>query len=602
MSTQYKESEYARNVNWKLWKSVLIQALPFKRLILSLGLVMVGNAILDAVMPLLTRYAIDKMIIPKRYDGIVAFAATYLSVILLQFGLVFLLIDIAGRIETGMNYELRKNCFRKLQAMSFSYFDKTPTGWLVARVTSDINRLGDTFAWGIVDLVWGFANLLFVGIIIFVLNWKLALILVALIPIMIVISVKFQVKMLRTYRDVRRLNSQITNSFGECIHGAKTTKTLVREDANLSEFMDLNRNMYRSSVKAAAASALFMPLILILSSIGTGLVLWRGGSSVIAQTIGYGTLVAFISYTMHLFDPISQVARIFAEMQNAQAAAERIFSLLELKPEIKNETPFSAEWKSRRMRGEIQLQNVSFAYNAGKLIFDGFNLNIASGESIALVGETGTGKTSLVNLICRFYEPTGGCIRFDGMDYREIPMDWIHSQLGYVQQVPHLFQGSIMENIRYGKLSANDQEVEDAARAVGAHEFITSLPGMYQYGVGESGNLLSTGQKQMISFARVVLADPALLILDEATASIDTETEQMVQKAIHKILNGRTSIIVAHRLSTIREVDRILLMHKGKVVEEGSHRELIQLNGSYHKLYMNQFLQEMADQEFAKEA
>lgn len=602
MSTQYKETEFHKTVNWQLWKNVLIQAIPFKRLIYLLGAVMIGNAALDAVMPLLTRYAIDRMIIPRQYDGLLGFAITYFSVILLQFGLVFLLIDVAGRLETGMNYELRQKCFRKLQAMSFSYYDRTPTGWLVARLTSDINRLGDTFAWGIVDLVWGFANLILVSAIILVLNWKLALILMALVPIMIWISTKFQVKMLRTYREVRKLNSQITNSFGEGIHGAKTTKTLVREEANLGEFMELNHNMYRSSVKAAAASALFMPLILFLSSIGTGLVLWFGGNGVIAQTVGYGTLVAFISYTMHLFDPISNVARIFAEMQNAQAAAERIFSLLELQPEIANDHLYTDEWKSRRMQGRIDLKDVSFAYKEGKPIFEDFNLAIAEGESIALVGETGTGKTTLVNLICRFYEPTKGAIEFDGKDYREIPIDWIHSQLGYVQQVPHLFQGSIKENIRYGKLTASDEEVIEAAKAIGAHEFIDGLPEQYEYKVGESGNLLSTGQKQLIAFARVVLADPALLILDEATASIDTETEQLVQRAIHKILVGRTSIIVAHRLSTIREVDRILLMHKGKVIEEGTHSVLMHLNGSYHKLYMNQFIQELADQEFAKEA
>lgn len=600
MQEIHKEEEFAKNLNWSLWKSIVKQSLPFRRLILLLAGVMVFNALLDAAMPLMSRYAIDKMIIPKSYQGIELFSIGYLALILMQFATVFLLIDVAGRLETGINYELRSKCFRKLQAMSFSYYDRTPTGWIVARITSDINRLGDVFAWGIVDLVWGVATLILVSSIILVLNWKLALILMALIPIMVFISSKFQIKMLRSYREVRKNNSKLTHAFGEGIQGAKTTKTLVREEKNLEEFMELNAKMYSSSMKAALASALFMPLILSLSALGTGIIVARGGNAVLAKSIGYGTLVAFISYTMHLFDPISNVARIFAEMQSAQAAAERVFSLLDLKPEIESNVPMCDKWKQKSMRGEIELDNVCFAYKEGKPVLDHFNLKIKAGESIALVGETGTGKTTLVNLICRFYEPTGGVIKIDNEDYKQIPIEWIHSQLGYVQQVPHLFSGSIMENIRYGKLEASDEEVMAAAREIGADEFIHELPDGYSYNVGEGGNLLSTGQKQLLSFARVILANPALLILDEATASIDTNTEVIVQKALHRLLQNRTSIIVAHRLSTIRAVDRILLMHKGKIVEEGSHHKLMHSGGAYHKLYTNQFLQEVTKTELSK--
>lgn len=438
--------------------------------------------------------------------------------------------------------------------------------------------------------------------VVFALSWKLALILLALMPVIAFISVKFQVRMFRSFRQVRKLNSMITNSFGEGIHGAKTTKTLVREEANLDEFMDLNRKMYVHSVKAATASALFMPLILMVSSIGTALILWRGGSAVLAGTVGFGTLVAFISYTMHLFEPISNVARLFAEMQNAQAAAERVFSLLELHPEIVSKVPFTQEWKDRPMQGHINIRRMGFAYKEGRDVFRDFDLDIRPGESIALVGETGTGKTTLVNLICRFYEPTSGSIEIDGTDYRELPLEWIHSNLGYVQQVPHLFQGTVMENIRYGRLDATDEEVIEAAKVVRAHEFIQNLPGGYSYQVGEAGNLLSTGQKQLLAFARVVLADPALLILDEATASIDTETEQLVQEAINTVLRGRTGIIVAHRLSTIRKADRILVLHRGEILESGDHRALMQQRGRYHQLYMNQFMREVTEHELKKEA
>ncbi|PKN80755.1 MAG: ABC transporter ATP-binding protein [Candidatus Cloacimonetes bacterium HGW-Cloacimonetes-1] len=600
--SSYKETEYKKNFNLSLWQSVLKQTLPHKRLIIVLAIVMVLNAAIDSILPLLTRYAIDHMIIPKKYDGMLTFISINVAAILLQFVLVFMLIDFAGRLETSMNFDLRKSCIRKLNQMSFSYYDRTPTGWIVARLTADISRLGDIVAWGIVDLVWGLAMIIMVTGIIFALNWQLAIIVVSLLPLMAWISTKFHIRILGSYRQVRKINSQITHGFGEGIHGAKTTKTLVREKANLDEFMSINQDMYRNSVKAAVTSALFMPIILMISSIGTGLVLWLGGSSVIAQVIGYGTLVAFISYTMQLYEPISNVARLFAELQNAQAAAERVFSLLQLVPEIDLSIPMTPEWSAKRMKGRITIQNMSFAYKEGKSVFSDFNLDIDPGESIALVGETGTGKTTLVNLICRFYEPQSGSIQIDEQDYRAIPIDWIHTQLGYVQQAPHLFQGSIMENIRYGKLDATDQEVIDAATAINAHDFIVHLPEQYDYKVGESGNLLSTGQKQLIAFARVILADPALLILDEATASIDTETEQLLQESIHKILQGRTSIIVAHRLSTIRGVDRILMLHKGAIIEQGNHQSLMRSKGDYYNLYMNQFMQEVADEEFAKDA
>lgn len=588
----FREEEFSGKFDYRLWLKILVHILPQKKRLILLSGVMVVIALTDTSFPLMLRYAVDKMIIPRSLDNIWAFSAIYFVLVALQFLLVYLLIDITGRVETGMNYDLRVDCFKKLQAMDFSYFDRTPVGWLVARLSSDISRLGDLVAWGIVDTVWGVAVLLFIMIVVFSISWKLALILLALIPIIAWISLHFQVKMHNNFRRVRRLNSMITSGFGEGIHGAKTTKTLVLEEDNLASFSSLTQDMYASSVKAANASALFMPLVLMVSSFGTGLILWRGGAYVLSGSIGFGTMVAFINYTMQMWEPLSNVAHIFAELQHAQAAAERVYSLLELKPEIISRVEYSAAWQAKRMQGEISIQDISFAYKKGQQVFQDFSLEIEAGESIALVGETGTGKTTLVNLICRFYEPGSGKILIDGEDYKDIPISWIHSQLGYVQQVPHLFQGTVMENIRYGRLDATDSEVMDAARLVKADDFIQKLPGTYSYQVGEAGNLLSTGQKQLIAFARVVLANPALLILDEATASIDTETEMLVQEAINTVLKGRTGIIVAHRLSTIRKVDRILMMHKGQILEMGSHSELMALKGRYYQLYMNQFLRE----------
>ncbi len=592
---RFTEQEFHKNLDLKLWKDVLKQAKPFSRTMWILGIVMVLVAGLDSIFPLLSKYAIDHFIVPKQYNGITGFSILYLCVLVLNTVFVFLLIALAGKIETGMNYNLRKSINQRLQELSFSYYDKTPTGWIVSRVVSDISRLGDVVAWGIVDTVWGLALMVGITVVIFILNWKLALLVITVVPLLIFASTKFHVTILKNYRKVRRFNSMITNSFSECIHGAKTTKTLVREEANLAEFQTLNTDMYRYSVKAAVTSALFMPTVLVISAIGTGLVIWVGGNSVLSKAIGYGTFVAFISYTFQFFDPISHVARIFAELQSAQAAAERVFSLLNTEPDIKDNVEYTDYWQQRKMHAGIDIDNISFAYKEGKPVFNDFTLNIKSGESVALVGETGTGKTTLVNLICRFYEPQKGTIRIDNTDYREVPLKWIHSNLGYVQQVPHLFQGTIMENIRYGRLSATDEEVIEAATKVNADGFIQELPDTYKYQVGEGGNLLSTGQKQLLSFARVVLANPSLLILDEATASIDTETEALVQDAIHLVLEDRTSIIVAHRLSTIRQVDRILVMHKGKIIEQGNHAELIQQKGHYFNLYMNQFVLEESE-------
>ncbi|GAB1365654.1 ABC transporter ATP-binding protein [Candidatus Cloacimonadaceae bacterium] len=597
MNQIYQEKEYTSNLDPKLWLAVLKHALPYKKQLIIITLEMVLMAALDSTLPLFTRYAIDKMITPKDTSGLLGFCLLYLVVIVVGLINVAFFIHLTGQVETGMNYDLRRKCFAKLQAMQVGYYDRTPTGWIVARMTSDISRLGDIVAWGIVDMAWGTALIIIVGIITLFMNWKLALLMLVLIPVMGYIGIVFQKRMLKVYRIVRKLNSKITHSFGEGIHGAKTTKTLVREEANLNEFVGLNNEMYRNSVKAAVLSALFMPLILMLASTGLGLILWLGGITTLKGGLTIGALMAFIEYISHMFEPISNVARLFAEMQNGQAAAERVFTLLELQPEIISSKPWDDSWAARRMRAEIVFDDISFGYPEGVRVFENFSLTIREGESLALVGETGTGKTTFVNLICRFYEPQSGRILIDGTDYREIPLKWIHSQLGYVQQVPHLFQGSILENIRYGRLDATDEEVKKAAEIVSADEFIRELPGAYSYQVGEAGNLLSTGQKQLLAFARVVLADPRLLILDEATASIDTETEGLVQAAMQKVLQGRTGIIVAHRLSTIRKVDRILMMHRGKVVESGSHSELLHQKGKYYRLYMNQFLQETADAE-----
>jgi ATP-binding cassette subfamily B protein len=597
----FKEEEYNKRFDLGVWKQLLHYTKPYRRHFVLLGFVVIGLAGIDTIFPILTRYVVDEFIVPGSLEGLHNFGILYLGLIIVQALIVWLFIAFAGKVDMGICYDIRKAGFQKLQELSFSYYDRTQVGWIMARMTSDISRLSDTIAWGLVDMIWGVTMMVaMTGVMIF-LNWYLALITLSMVPILVIISFIFQKKILKSYRAVRRNNSQITGSFNEGIMGARTTKTLVREKENLKEFQSITCKMYGSSVRAAVLSSLYLPSVLMLGSIGTALALWFGGRGVIWGTITYGTLLAFISYSVQFFEPVRELARIFGELQSAQASAERIFSMIDTKLEIedKPETkklygdvfhPKKDRWPE--IKGNITFKNVSFSYKNGERVLDNFNLSVDKGETIALVGETGSGKSTIVNLACRFYEPTDGKIYIDGIDYRKMSLLWLHSNLGYVLQTPHLFSGTIEENIRYGKLSATDIDIESAAKLVNAHGFIMDLMDGYQTDVGEGGGKLSTGQKQLVSFARAVLADPAIFVLDEATSSVDTETEMLIQDAIGKVLEGRTSFVIAHRLSTIRSADRILVIRKGEIKESGNHNELIRKRGYYYRLYTNQFLDE----------
>ncbi|MBN2543126.1 ABC transporter ATP-binding protein [bacterium] len=597
----YKEHEYKKKFDWRLWKRLIRYMLPYKKYMAILIVFMITLAGIDAVFPLLSKYAIDHFVIPGTTEGIGNFLIIYIVLIVVQSMNVWFFITTAGKIDMGICYDIRKEGFQRLQELSFSYYDRTPIGWMMARMTSDTSRLADIIAWGLVDLVWGGAMMLIIMGIMLYLNWKLALITLSVVPVLVILSIYFQQKILKYYRRVRKTNSRITGSFNEGITGAQTTKTLVREEENLKEFQNLTGTMYNSSVRAAIFSSLYLPVVLSLGSIGTGLALWLGGKGVMLQTISYGTLVAFLSYTVQFFDPLREFARIFADLQNAQASAERILSMIDEEPEIKDHSevaykfgnilkPKTENWPE--MAGKIHFKNVSFAYNGGEKVLDNFNLEVKAGESIALVGETGSGKSTIVNLACRFYEPTEGEILIDGVEYRQNSQLWLHSNLGYVLQSPHLFSGTIRDNIRYGRLEAEEKDIVRAAELVNAHHFIMKQENGYDTEVGEGGGKLSTGEKQLISFARAILADPRLFVLDEATSSVDTETEKLIQDAIRKVLEGRTAFIIAHRLSTIRSADRILVIKNGKILEEGTHTELLEFRGYYHKLYTNQFMEE----------
>ncbi len=595
---KFKEQEYNKRFDLNLWKKLFTYLKPYNKYLLILAIVMIGVAGIDAVFPLMNKHAVDNFVVPGNLAGLTRFAVYYGILICIQVINIWLFIAIAGKIEMGISYDIRKVAFKRLQELSFSYYDKTAIGWIMARLTSDVRKLGETIAWGLVDMVWGFTMMSLIMIIMLTLNWKLALITLSVIPLLLLFSLYFQKKILDAYRQVRKINSKITGAFNEGIMGAKTTKTLVREAENLNEFQVITSKMRSSSIKAAIFSALYLPIVLSLGSIGTALTLWYGGSWIHQEFITYGLLVAFLSYTVQFFEPIREMARVFAELQSAQASAERILSLIDTEPEIKDSqeiiekygdtfNPKRENWP--KIKGKITFQNVSFSYEADEKIISNLNLNIKPGESIALVGETGSGKSTIVNLACRFYEPTKGKILIDDVDYRERSQLWLQDNIGYVLQDPHLFNGTIKENIKYGNPNADESAIIRAARMVNAHRFIIEFPDGYNTEVGEGGSKLSTGEKQLISFARAILADPKIFVLDEATSSVDTEMEQVIQLAINKMLKGRTNFIIAHRLSTIRAADRILVLRNGKIIESGNHQQLLEKQGYYYRLYTNQF-------------
>lgn len=596
------------NLNLGIWKKLFKYLKEFKKSLLLLAFLMIIVAGIDALMPLLTKYAIDNFIEKKNIDSLPVFAAIYFCIVACQALNVKLFIMQAGKIETHLAYHIRTLGFKRLQELSFTFYDTTSVGYLMARMTSDVARLSEIISWGLIDMVWAIVMMIgFIGIMLYH-SISLTLISMCVVPPLFIIGLYFQRKILASYRKVRKLNSKLTGNFSEGVAGAKTTKTLVREAENLNEFKEDADRMRHSSIKAATFSALFLPIVISMGSMGTGLALWLGGGKVLTGAISYGTYVMFLAYTVQFFDPVSQLAGTLAELQNAQASAERIINLIETKPDISDRddiiekygTLFNAKKENwEPIKGDIEFKNVNFSYKNGEKVLQNFNLKIKKGQTIALVGETGSGKSTIVNLICRFYEPNSGSILIDGKDYRERSLLWLQSNIGYVLQSPHLFSGSVKDNIRYGKLDATDEEIIRASKLVNAHEFIIRMENGYDSNVGEGGGMLSTGEKQLISFARAIVSNPAIFVLDEATSSIDTETERMIQNAIEKVLSGRTSFVVAHRLSTIVNADKILVIKNGSISESGSHRELLAKKGYYYRLYTNQLLKDKEDESLA---
>jgi ATP-binding cassette subfamily B protein len=600
----YEELDFNREkIKFSVWKKIVKMILKKKKSIIIMAISVIGLALLDIINPLVNARAIEKFFENKDFTNIYVYVIIYVAMGLLFGLIIWSFIRMASIVEVEIGYEIRKEAFVKLQELPFAYYDKTPAGWIMARLTSDSRKLASILSWGLVDILWGGVVMLGTLIVLIVINWKLSLIILSMTPVMFIVSLYFRKKILGSYRNVRKTNSKITAAYNEGLLGSKTTKTLVLENTRYREFDDLCQTMKRDSIRAILVSSIFFPILIVIGYIAVAATLRVGGEFVLAG-MSITTLYLFINNTTMFFDPVAQIAQIIAEFQQAQASAERIMMLIETEPEIfDNEdviekygtlfAPKKENWEP--IHGDVEFKNVSFKYIENEIILENFNLKVKAGMSVALVGATGSGKSTIVNLLCRFYEPTSGVITIDGVDYKKRSISWLHSNLGYVLQNPHLFNGTIMENIRYGRLDATDEEVIAASKAVSADEFINTFDDGYQTNVGEGGSKLSVGQRQLISFARAILADPKILILDEATSSIDTKTEYIIQDVINKLLKGRTSFIVAHRLSTIINADLILVINDGKIIEQGTHKELLALGKEYYNLYKNQFINEQME-------
>lgn len=607
----YEEQDYNKPFSFKTWAKMLPFFKPYTKffaITIGLNLILAG---IDVLVPLFQSYAIDHFIALNTLKGLHIFALVYTAMIVTQTVSVYISVHAATTIEMNVGKDLKKAQFEHLQTLSFSYYNTTPVGYIHARGMSDTLKIAGMIAWGLVDMFWAFIYVISVFVIMFMLNWKLALIIMLIVPCIAVLTVYFQNKILHWNRRVRKVNSQITSAYNEGITGVRTSKSMVIEEDNQSNFRSITRNMHQAATKSAMLNAVYIPTILFFSSVAAAIVLARGGYMVQSQVMQLGTLSVFISYAVVIFEPIQQLARLLADLISCQASIERVMDLLEQQPNV-TDTPeveekygdmFHAKKENwERIEGDIVFEDVSFRYPDGKeYVLEHFNLHVPAGMNVAIVGETGAGKSTLVNLLGRFFEPTKGRILIDGKDYRERSQLWLHSQIGYVLQNPHLFSGTLYDNIRYGRLEATDEEVREAARKVSADIVAGKLEKGYESDVGESGGRLSTGEKQLISFARAILANPSIFVLDEATSSIDTQTEQLIQEATDQLLKGHTSFVIAHRLSTIRQADLILVVKDGKIIEEGSHRELLRQKGYYYDLYSRQFEEESAMQILAGE-
>ncbi len=587
---EFREEEFSTEFNGQTVLRILGLTKPHWPWLIGFIVTIGVVSSLDAYFTYLGKQIIDDGILAGDRVALFQIIRTYGLLIIVQVLNVFGFIYLAGVLGERVQYDLRKSTFNHLQNLSLSYFDRTPVGWIMSRVTSDSERIAQLVTWGLLDIIWGLLNIGTAIYFMVVINWQLALIVIMIIPILIIVAVQFKKKILLQFRLVRKINSKITGAYNEQIAGVRVIKALNREVKSLDEFSGLTSEMFNAGYRAAWLSALFLPTVQFVSAIAIGAIALYGGLQVPIAGITIGGIQAFISYITFMMWPIQDLARVYAEMQQAIASAERVFSLVDSTPEVQDKPD---AYDPGSIQGDISFEGVDFFYEKEAPVLKNFNLNVQRGETIALVGPTGGGKSTIVNLVSRFYEPRKGRITIGGQDYTDFSLHAIHSRIGMVLQTPHLFSGTVRENLRYGRLDASDEEIQNAAKIAGAHDFIDKLEKGYETEVGEGGILLSVGQKQLISLARALLADPEIFIMDEATSSVDTLSEALIQQGMAALTKERTSFIIAHRLSTIKRADRILVIESGKILEMGTHAELLEKKGHYFKLYTEQFRRQL---------
>lgn len=572
---------------------------PYKKIMISMIIMGALSSLIDSIYPLFNQYALNHFIALKTTDTIVPFIIVYIVILIVFVILNFVSTTWAGKIEMSVNRDLRNASFNHLQELSFSYFNQNNVGYVHARVMSDTGRIGQLVSWDMMDMVWQGSYLLFVLINMALINIHLAMYIMLIIPFAVILIIFFQKKLVALNRKIREINSKITSNFNEGIAGAKSIKTLVVENKINHDFDVDSDDMEKTSVLAGRYSALFSSLVTMLSSITLAIILWKGGMINQEGIIMIGTLSVFMTYALNMLEPIQSIVGGIARLIAIQVNIERFTILLETQSDVADRVevvekygdtfhPKKENWET--LYGDVEFKDVSFKYPDGnEMVLEHFDLKVPQGTNVAIVGETGAGKSTLVNLVCRFFEPTYGQVLIDGKDARDRSQLWLHSNIGYVLQTPHLFSGTVRDNLRYGKPDATDEEIWKALKLVNAEFVIDKMDKGLDSEVGEGGDMLSTGEKQLISFARAILADPKILVLDEATASIDTLTEKAIQDAIFTVIKGRTSFVIAHRLSTIVDADVILVVKDGKIIERGKHAELMQAHGYYYDLYTRQY-------------
>lgn len=572
---------------------------PYRKKLIAMMVLGLAASAIDSVYPLFNQYALNHFITLKTLDTMPQFIWLYIAILAVQVIINLISTFWAGQIEMSVDHDLRDASFSHLQTLSFSYFNQNNVGYIHARVMSDTGRIGEIVAWRFMDLIWNGSYLIFVLVIMLKMNARLTAWIVLLVPIAVLLISWFQKRIVTLNRRIREINSTITGNFNEGITGVRSIKTMAVESVINSDFQKDSERMRKESVHAVHYSALLSATMVLMSSMALAVVLWRGGMITAEQVMSIGTLSVFMSYALNLMDPIEAIVQTISALVASQVNIERFTKLMNTASDVADSPeviekygdtfhPKKENWEP--LHGDVEFRDVTFRYPDGtENVLEHFNLKVPQGTNVAIVGETGAGKSTLVNLVCRFYEPTSGQVLIDGRDARERSQLWLHSNIGYVLQTPHLFSGTVRDNLRYGKPDASDEEIMKALQMVSADFVICKMDHGLDSEVGEGGDLLSTGEKQLLSFARALLADPRILVLDEATSSIDTVTEKAIQNAISAVTKGRTSFVIAHRLSTIVDADVILVVRDGKIIERGTHHELMKQRGYYYSLYTRQF-------------